>query len=41
MRNMGAHYSPELASISESDARLALEMARNLAFDLVSRLPAK
>jgi len=28
MHNMGAHYSSDLADLSESDARLALEMAR-------------
>jgi hypothetical protein len=36
MRNIGAHYSPELAQLSRSDARLVLEMARKLASDVAA-----
>ena len=36
LRNLGAHYSPELSKIRGSDARLILEMARKLASDVVS-----
>lgn len=35
LRNIGAHYSDELAKISDSDARLTLEMARKLAVDIL------
>jgi hypothetical protein len=34
MRNIGAHYSPDLATLSKSDARLALELTRKIAEDL-------
>lgn len=34
MRNMGAHYSADLAKLSRSDARLALELTRKIADDL-------
>jgi hypothetical protein len=35
IRNIGAHYSPELVRLTPSDARLVLEMARKLAADVV------
>ena len=35
IRNIGAHYSDELVSLTESDARLVLEMTRKLATDLL------
>jgi hypothetical protein len=35
LRNIGAHYSPDLAKLSSSDARLVLEIARKLAADVV------
>lgn len=35
LRNIGAHYSEELTSLSASDARLVLEMVRKLADDIV------
>ncbi len=35
IRNIGAHYSPELVQLTESDARLVLEMTRKLASDIV------
>lgn len=35
IRNIGAHYSPELARLSASDARLVLEMTRKLAADIL------
>lgn len=35
LRNIGAHYSAELTKISDSDARLTLEMARKLAVDIM------
>jgi len=35
IRNIGAHYSPELVQLSDSDARLVLEMTRKLASDIV------
>ena len=35
-RNKGAHYSPELSKLDYSDARLALEMVRKLAVDVLS-----
>lgn len=34
--NIGAHYSDELLRLTQSDARLVLEMARKIASDLVS-----
>jgi hypothetical protein len=36
IRNIGAHYSEELARLTDSDARLVLEMTRKLANDIVS-----
>lgn len=36
LRNIGAHYSDELAHLSSSDARLVLEMTRKLAADIVA-----
>jgi hypothetical protein len=33
-RNIGAHYSDELAQLTSSDARLVLEMVRKLAADV-------
>jgi len=41
IRNIGAHYSSELARLSPSDARLVLEMTRKLAADISEsgRLP--
>jgi hypothetical protein len=36
IRNIGAHYSAELAELTDSDARLVLEMTRKLASDIVS-----
>jgi hypothetical protein len=36
IRNIGAHYSDELAKLSESDARLVLEMTRKLTTDILS-----
>jgi hypothetical protein len=35
IRNIGAHYSSELARLSGSDARLVLEMTRKLAADIL------
>ncbi len=35
LRNTGAHYSEDLTKISDSDARLTLEMARKLAVDII------
>ncbi len=35
IRNIGAHYSEKLAGLMESDARLALEIARKLAADVM------
>ncbi|WP_318522425.1 DUF4145 domain-containing protein [Photobacterium leiognathi] len=35
LRNTGAHYSEELSKISDSEARLTLEMARKLVIDLM------
>lgn len=35
IRNVGAHYSEELVHLTESDARLVLEMTRKLATDLL------
>lgn len=35
IRNIGAHYSDDLVSLTESDARLVLEMTRKLATDLL------
>ena len=34
-RNMGAHYSDDLVSLTSSDARLVLEMVRKLAADVL------
>jgi hypothetical protein len=36
LRNVGAHYSADLARLLESDARLVLEMARKLASDVLA-----
>jgi len=35
LRNIGAHFSDDLVRISDSDARLTLEMARKLAVDIL------
>ena len=35
LRNIGAHFSDELTKITESDARLTLDMARKLAVDIL------
>lgn len=35
IRNIGAHYSAELVQLTDSDARLVLEMTRKLASDIV------
>lgn len=35
LRNIGAHFSEELTRISDSDARLTIEMARKLAVDIL------
>ncbi|MFA5923711.1 MAG: hypothetical protein WC856_20860 [Methylococcaceae bacterium] len=35
LRNIGAHFSEELTKITDSDARLTLEMARKLAVDII------
>ena len=35
LRNIGAHFSDELTKISDSDARLTIEMARKLAVDIL------
>jgi len=35
LRNIGAHFSDELTKITDSDARLTLEMARKLAVDIL------
>jgi hypothetical protein len=35
IRNIGAHYSEELVRLTESDARLVLEMTRKLATDIL------
>lgn len=35
LRNLGAHYSDELLRITDSDARLTIEMARKLAVDVL------
>jgi hypothetical protein len=42
LRNVGAHYSPELVALGESDARLVLEMVRKLALDILhsGKLPS-
>lgn len=40
IRNIGAHYSDELVQLTDSDARLVLEMTRKLANDIVSYEPA-
>src|SRR2546428_2182288 len=40
IRNIGAHYSDELVLLTDSDARLVLEMTRKLASDIVSYRPA-
>lgn len=39
IRNIGAHYSEELARLTDSDARLVLEMTRKLATDIVDSEP--
>lgn len=40
IRNMGAHYSAELARLTDSDARLVLEMTRKLSDDILnSQIP--
>lgn len=36
IRNMGAHYSTELAQLTDSDARLVLEMTRKLSDDILN-----
>jgi hypothetical protein len=36
IRNLGAHYSNELVQLTDSDARLVLEMTRKLASDIVN-----
>ena len=35
LRNIGAHFSDELTKITDSDARLTLEMTRKLAVDIL------
>jgi hypothetical protein len=35
IRNLGAHYSTDLAGITESDARIALELAGKLTTDIL------
>ena len=39
IRNIGAHYSEELVRLTESDARLVLEMTRKLATDILTTKP--
>ena len=36
IRNIGAHYSEELAQLTDSDARLVLEMTRKLSDDIIN-----
>ena len=36
IRNIGAHYSQELVELTDSDARLVLEMTRKLADDIIT-----
>jgi len=36
LRDIGAHYSKELTTLTSSDSRLVLEMVRKLAADIVN-----